>query len=87
MKPIPSAPLTAEDCEIWDGVLLWIETAYTQCHDADRRDAALMLQAHEMRAVFRKFNPLVAGFDDTDRINCGGSLRDLWCSYPHLVPP
>lgn len=51
------------------------------CIDSDRRDAKLMLEAHRMRAVHYKFNPIVA-----DRINCGGCLRELWCDYPTVAP-
>jgi hypothetical protein len=57
--------------------------AYTH---QDRRDAELMFQAQRMRRVYCRPNGLVAGFDDTDRIDIGGCVLELWCSYTHLNP-
>ncbi len=87
---LESALRTDEDCHVWASVVCRASLDNCPLWDvswiADGRDADLMLHAHEMRAVFRKFNPLVAAFEDTDPIHCGGSLRDLWCEFPHRVP-
>jgi hypothetical protein len=91
---LPSAPLTKEDSWVWGFAsyprhLADSRFARSLCGwsmEQDGRDADLMLQAMEMRWVWGKCNPLVASFEDTDKIACGGSLRDLWCQHPHLNP-
>lgn len=88
----PDERLTPEDCQIWAAVahdafvLNGMTTLWDNAEIDDRRAFKLMMYAQEMRAAYFKFNPLVAAFDDTDEILCGGSLRDLWADYPHLVP-
>ena len=46
----------------------------TQYETTEDRDATLMFQAQQMRGVFHRINPLVAAFEDTDRIDIGGCL-------------
>jgi hypothetical protein len=93
---VSTSPDTPDDVTVEDYEVLTFKALkrshvwqYCLCNksiSADRRDAALMVESQLMRAQHFKFNPLVSAFDDMDEIRCGGSLRDLWCDYPNLVP-
>jgi hypothetical protein len=92
MKPRQQrrAPLTVQDWNIWLFKLGAQSLRHCPLYEHsvlfDRRDADLMLESQRIRHFYGRFNPLIADFEDTDAINMGGSLRDLWAEYPELCP-
>ena len=75
--------LMPEDREIMDGIRArWRYPLNHWYIDSDLGDAERVFDAMAMRQVHCKCNPLVhaTGY-------FGGSLRDLWCDYPDLLPP
>lgn len=81
MKPLPVAPPTLEDSDIWLSIVVgygldWA-TAGVVFRDGDRRDAALMWAARYAR--YRTFPvdlPPLQLITPVGLIDCGGALWD-----------